>query len=73
MLRSGDFIIEYVGEVLGQYEFQRRARNYDKNKHYYFMALSADEIVDATFKGNFSRFTNHSCDPVAETQKVRPV
>ena len=68
---SGDFIIEYVGEVLNQQEFRRRARKFDKNKHYYFMALSGDEIVDATKRGNASRFTNHSCDPVAETQKVR--
>ena len=67
----GEFIIEYVGEVLNHLEFQRRARSYDKNQHYYFMALNADEIVDATYKGNISRFTNHSCDPVAETQKVR--
>ena len=69
-LFRGEFIIEYVGEVLNHYEFQRRAMSYDKNQHYYFMALNADEIVDATYKGNISRFTNHSCDPVAETQKV---
>ena len=48
---SGDFIIEYgmyVGEVFNQQEFRRRASKFDKNKHYYFMALSGGEIVGAT-------------------------
>lgn len=74
VVARGEFIIEYVGEVLDQGEFQRRAMSYDKShKHFYFMALNADEIVDATNKGNYSRFTNHSCDPMAETQKVRVI
>lgn len=68
---SGEFILEYVGEVLNTDEFDKRAEVYsqDKNIHYYFMALRADAIIDATLKGNISRFINHSCDPNAETQK----
>ncbi|GLV38878.1 SET domain containing 2 [Carabus blaptoides fortunei] len=67
----GEFILEYVGEVLDPDEFEKRAKNYsqDKNRHYYFMALRADAVIDATQKGNISRFINHSCDPNAETQK----
>ncbi|XP_056630996.1 probable histone-lysine N-methyltransferase CG1716 isoform X2 [Diorhabda sublineata] len=67
----GEFILEYVGEVLDADEFDKRAEVYsqDKNIHYYFMALRADAIIDATMKGNISRFINHSCDPNAETQK----
>ncbi|RZC36943.1 histone-lysine N-methyltransferase SETD2 [Asbolus verrucosus] len=67
----GEFILEYVGEVLDHEEFDIRADDYsnDKNKHYYFMSLRADAIIDATMKGNISRFINHSCDPNAETQK----
>nr|CAH7738465.1 unnamed protein product [Callosobruchus chinensis] len=67
----GEFILEYVGEVLNTDEFDKRAEVYsqDKNIHYYFMALRADAIIDATMKGNISRFINHSCDPNAETQK----
>jgi histone-lysine N-methyltransferase SETD2 len=34
------------------------------------MALKSDEIIDATVKGNIGRFTNHSCEPNCETQKV---
>ena len=68
----GGFIREYVGEVLGSKEFRHRVKQYarDQHRHYYFMALNADEIIDATQKGNISRFINHSCDPNSETQKV---
>lgn len=64
--------MEYVGEVVDPKDFKRRAKEYskDKNRHYYFMALKSDQIIDATMKGNVSRFINHSCDPNAETQKV---
>ena len=65
------FIMEYVGEVLDPQRFHKRAKKYSQNdvKHFYFMALSTDYIIDATSKGNISRFINHSCDPNAETQK----
>ncbi|XP_031343380.1 histone-lysine N-methyltransferase SETD2-like isoform X2 [Photinus pyralis] len=67
----GEFILEYVGEVIGPDEFEDRATEYskDKNPHYYFMSLRSDAVIDATQKGNISRFINHSCDPNAETQK----
>ncbi|XP_015186803.1 PREDICTED: probable histone-lysine N-methyltransferase CG1716 [Polistes dominula] len=70
-LDVGEFIMEYVGEVVDPKDFRRRAKEYskDKNRHYYFMALKSDQIIDATLKGNISRFINHSCDPNAETQK----
>lgn len=64
--------MEYVGEVLNPEEFNNRVKQYSKEKreHYYFMALKSDEIIDATIKGNATRFINHSCDPNSETQKV---
>lgn len=47
------FIFEYVGEVLNNKQFEKRAKLYskDKNKHYYFMALRSNAIIDATTKG----------------------
>lgn len=68
---AGVFIMEYVGEVLNSKQFGKRANDYSKqmNPHYYFMALSSDCVIDATRRGNISRFINHSCDPNAETQK----
>lgn len=65
------FLIEYVGEVLNNKQFEKRAAKYSKqkNRHYYFMALRSNAVIDATVKGNISRFINHSCDPNAMTQK----
>ncbi|XP_055926838.1 histone-lysine N-methyltransferase SETD2-like isoform X2 [Argiope bruennichi] len=67
----GNFVIEYVGEILSRHDFKQRVKQYarEKSNHYYFMALKTDEIIDATNKGNLSRFMNHSCDPNCETQK----
>ncbi|XP_046859612.1 histone-lysine N-methyltransferase SETD2-like isoform X2 [Xenia sp. Carnegie-2017] len=70
-VKEHQFIMEYCGEVMGYEEFEKRVETYDKEnrQHYYFMTLKADEIIDATYKGNQSRFINHSCDPNCETQK----
>jgi SET domain-containing protein len=64
-LRSGDFLFEYIGEVINEPQFRRRMVQYDEEgiKHFYFMSLSKGEFVDATKKGNLGRFCNHSCSP----------
>lgn len=51
---SGEFILEYIGEVIGPDEFEERATEYSKGKnpHYYFMSLRADAVIDATQKGS---------------------
>ncbi|BFG01808.1 probable histone-lysine N-methyltransferase [Drosophila madeirensis] len=71
LIPAGEFIMEYVGEVIDSEEFERRQHRYskDRNRHYYFMALRGEAIIDATMRGNISRYINHSCDPNAETQK----
>ena len=65
--------MEYVGEVLDYNKFRKRAKKYSKDdaQHFYFMALSSELFIDASNRGNISRFINHSCNPNAETQKVR--
>ncbi|KAJ8415815.1 hypothetical protein AAFF_G00403720 [Aldrovandia affinis] len=64
-LTPNTFVLEYCGEVLDHKEFKARVKDYarSKNIHYYFMALKNNEIIDATLKGNCSRFMNHSCEP----------
>ena len=65
--KAGGFIGEYVGEVMRSRDYGqlRRAR---REKHWYFMALDKDEVVDASRRGGLTRFLNHSCSPNAECQ-----
>ena len=67
--------MEYVGEVVDPDEFRSRVKRYSRDGlvHHYFMALKSDEIIDATVRGNVTRFVNHSCEPTCETQKVRSI
>lgn len=67
---AGTFIIEYVGELINQKEFERRIHEMQqtKDEHYYFLTLTRDLIIDAGPRGNSSRFINHSCEPNCETQ-----
>lgn len=70
-LNSGDFIFEYIGEVINEPTFRQRMIRYDKEgiKHFYFMSLTKNEFVDATKKGNLGRFCNHSCNPNSYVDK----
>ncbi len=65
------FLIEYIGEVIDIQRFKKRSEKYaaQNNEHFYFMSLHNDLFIDATQKGNISRYFNHSCDPNCETQK----
>lgn len=37
--------------------------------NFYMCEISREMVIDATFKGNLSRFINHSCCPNSELQK----
>lgn len=63
---KGTFIIEYVGELIGQEEADQRAETA------YLFDLNLDRRTDNRFYtidafqfGNLSRFINHSCEPNA--------
>ena len=64
-LRPHDFIFEYIGETIPEATFRKRMVQYDEEgiRHFYFMSLSKGEFIDATKRGNFGRFCNHSCNP----------
>lgn len=57
-LFSGDFIIEYVGEMIDEEEYKRRVDIMHKNHedNYYFLTIDKDRMLDAGPKGNVSRF-----------------
>ncbi|KAL0878201.1 hypothetical protein Bca101_027907 [Brassica carinata] len=70
-VREGQFLIEYVGEVLDMQSYEARQKDYASmgQKHFYFMTLNGNEVIDAGSKGNLGRFINHSCEPNCCTEK----
>ncbi|CAK9160363.1 unnamed protein product [Ilex paraguariensis] len=70
-ISKGQFLIEYVGEVLDMHAYEARQKEYASkgHKHFYFMTLNGNEVIDACVKGNLGRFINHSCDPNCRTEK----
>ncbi|XP_074280193.1 uncharacterized protein LOC141605369 [Silene latifolia] len=70
-ISEGKFLIEYVGEVLDLQSYEARQKDYalKGHKHFYFMTLNGNEVIDACSKGNLGRFVNHSCDPNCRTEK----
>ncbi|XP_057773185.1 histone-lysine N-methyltransferase ASHH2-like [Salvia miltiorrhiza] len=70
-ISEGQFLIEYIGEVLDVHTHEARQKEYalQGHKHFYFMTLNGSEVIDACAKGNLGRFINHSCDPNCRTEK----
>ena len=51
-IRAGQFIIEYVGEVLEEDEYLRRKDFYQEvgQRHYYFMNIGKGDIINSCRK-----------------------
>ncbi|XP_065169510.1 uncharacterized protein [Atheta coriaria] len=67
-IRKGEFVCQYVGEVITHEEAEARGQVYDSNGMTYLFDLDFDSpdnlyTVDAAIYGNVSHFINHSCDP----------
>lgn len=70
-LATGQFVVEYTGEVINASELQQRMEKARLlgDPHFYIMELMPGYFIDARHKGNFARLLNSSCDPNCETQK----
>ncbi|XP_077587656.1 histone-lysine N-methyltransferase NSD2 [Stigmatopora nigra] len=70
-IKKGEFVNEYVGELIDEDECRARIKHAHENNitDFYMLTITKDRIIDAGPKGNFSRFMNHSCQPNCETQK----
>ncbi|VDD77166.1 unnamed protein product [Mesocestoides corti] len=70
-IHKGDFVNEYIGDLIDEEEANRRLRFAHENNitNYYMMQMDSQRIIDAGPKGNLSRFMNHSCCPNLNTQK----
>uniref|UniRef100_A0A8B9CFH7 Histone-lysine N-methyltransferase, H3 lysine-36 specific n=1 Tax=Anser brachyrhynchus TaxID=132585 RepID=A0A8B9CFH7_9AVES len=70
-IRKGEFVNEYVGELIDEEECRARIRYAQEHDitNFYMLTLDKDRIIDAGPKGNYARFMNHCCQPNCETQK----
>jgi histone-lysine N-methyltransferase NSD2 len=57
-ISEGQFVIEYVGEVIDEAEYKLRLHQKmeRKNENYYFLTIDNNRMIDAEPKGNLSRF-----------------
>ncbi|KAF8071242.1 EZ1 [Scenedesmus sp. PABB004] len=62
-VRTGDFLGEYVGELLTQAEANRRGKAYDRSNNSYLFGVNSEWVLDARGAGNKLRFANHSSAP----------
>ena len=64
-ISKGDFVIEYIGEVIRQKVADNREKVYEMIGigSSYLFRIDDDTIIDATKIGSIARFINHCCDP----------
>uniref|UniRef100_A0A8R1E4B2 Histone-lysine N-methyltransferase n=1 Tax=Caenorhabditis japonica TaxID=281687 RepID=A0A8R1E4B2_CAEJA len=71
-IKKGEFLAEYVGEIINREERIRRRyiadNSADFQASHYIMEMAEGYAVDAARVGNISRYINHSCEPNARAQ-----
>lgn len=70
-IKKGEIVAEYVGELIGNPEADKREENYH-NSHIqdYQFRVSGKLVIDATLKGGCARYINHSCDPNCKSKII---
>ena len=57
--KKGEFVIEYIGEIIDNDEADRRLGKY-------LFELNKKETLDGSSRKNIARYINHSCRPNCE-------
>lgn len=69
-IKMGEFILEYIGEIVSDQLFERRmTERYRHDHHHYSMNIDGGMVIDGYRVANEGRFVNHSCEPNCEMQK----
>lgn len=70
---EGDFLIEYVGEIIRRPLSDVREARYEQKGmgDSYLFRLTTDLVIDATRKGSIARFINHSCEPNVQAKTIQ--
>lgn len=63
-IAEGEVLIEYVGQIISWQEAQdRHPHDPLQPNHTFYFHVDEDQVIDAHFGGNSSRWINHSCAP----------
>ncbi|CAG2162015.1 unnamed protein product, partial [Oppiella nova] len=69
-IKNGEFILEYIGEVVSEARFKdRMAKLYQNDLHHYCLNIDSGIVIDGYRMADEGRFVNHSCEPNCEMQK----
>lgn len=69
-IKKGEFILEYIGEIVSERLFFKRMKErYNNDKHHYCLSIETGMVIDGYRVGNEGRFVNHSCEPNCQMQK----
>lgn len=61
---SGDIVAEYIGEYISNAIADVREKYYRKQRiQDYQFRVNENVVIDATLKGGYARYINHSCQP----------
>lgn len=72
-IKAGQFVIEYVGEVIDEAEYKQRLHRKKelKNENFYFLTIDNNRMIDAEPKGNLSRFMSEYLPPLSNDEIKR--
>eukprot|EP00727_Mastigamoeba_balamuthi_P008409 m51a1_g4190 putative trithorax- isoform d (2135) ;mRNA; f:392342-401491 len=70
-IESETYLLEYMGEIIRQNLADIREERYRRmGIGDYMFSLGDGRVVDATMRGSWARYVNHSCEPNCYTQII---